>query len=188
MKTSKIFFLLVIVASIGFGYTRCNTHDYSKEIEQADSLLVVAVEMHQYMINIDSADVVDKIEVVNADFKFVQDSLDSDLILQSSTFLGHLKIVKKMSDGFLSEYSVLKKESKYSIDQLNNLKKDLQNGSLDPEEAKKYLNDESKALAILDKHFQKLKLGLNNLNNQYFDFRDAFYNLYREYHLSQLDE
>jgi len=184
MKTPKIFFLLAIVTTIGFGYTRCNPHDYSKEIGQVDSLLAVAVEMHQFMINIDSADVVEKIEIVNADFKFVKDSLRGDFILQSSAYLAQLKIVKKMSDGFLSEYETIKKESGYSIDQLTNLKKDLQNGSLDSEDATKYLNDESKALAILDKHFQKLKLGLNNLNNQYFDFRTDFYNLYREYNLS----
>ena len=182
MKTPKIFFLFAIVTIIGFGYTRCNTHDYSKEIEHVDSLLVVSEEMHQYMINIDSAAVVEKIKIVNKDFKFVQDSLDSDLILQSSAYLAQLKIVKKMSDTFLSEYKTLKEESSYSIDQLNDLKKDLQNGSLDSEEAKKYLNDESKALVILEKHFQKLKMGLNNLNNQYFDFRTDFYNLYREYH------
>lgn len=184
MKISKIFLFTIIISTIGFGYTRCNPNDYSKEIDQVDSLLVVAVEMHQFMINIDSADIVEKIEIVNDDFKFVQDSLQSDLILQSTTYLGQLRTVKKMGDGFLNEYATLKNESTYSIDQLNDLKKDLQNGSLNPEEAKKYLNDESNALAILDKHFQKLKMGLNNLNNQYFDFRDAFYNLYREYHSS----
>ena len=184
MKTTKIFFLFAIVTSVGFGYTRCNPNNYSNEIVQVDSLLAVAVEMHQYMINIDSADVVEKIEIVNADFKFVQDSLRGDLIMQSSNYLSQLKIVKKMGDGFLGEYKTLKKESSYSIDQLDDLKKDLQNGSLDPEEAKKYLNDESKALAILNKHYQKLKLALNNLNTQYFDFRDAFYNLYREYYSS----
>ena len=184
MKTSKLFFLFTIVTAIGFGYTRCNTHDFSKEIKGVDSMLVIAVEMHQFMINIDSADVVEKIEIVNTDFKFVQDSLNSDLVIQSTNFLNQLKIVKKMSDSFLSEYAILKNESGYSIDQLNDLKTDLQNGSLDPDEAKKYFDDESKALIILNKHFQKLELGLNNLNNQYFDFREAFYNLYREYHSS----
>jgi hypothetical protein len=182
MKTSKIFFLIAIVTSISLGYTRCNPNDYSKEIDQVDSLIIVAVEMHQFMINIDSVDVVEKAEIVNADFKFVQDSLQGDLIIKSANYLDHLKIVKKMLNGFLGDYETLKKESSYSIDQLNDLKKDLQNGSLDPEEANKYINDEAKALALLNKHFQKLKLGLNNLNNQYFDLRDAFYNLYREYH------
>ena len=147
-------------------------------------MLVIAVEMHQYMINIDSVDVIEKIEIVNSDFIFVQDSLKRDLIIQSPNYLNQLKIVKKMSDSFLSEYAILKNESGYSIDQLNDLKTDLQNGSLDPEEAKKYLDDESKALVILNKHFQKLELGLNILNNQYFDFREAFYKLYREYHSS----
>lgn len=182
MKISKIFFFIAIVTSITVGYTRCNPNDFSKEIDRVDSLLIVAVEMHQFMINIDSADVIEKLEVVNADFKFVQDSIQGNLIIKSANYLEHLKIVKKMGDGFLGEYETLKKESSYSIDQLNDLKKDLQNGSLDPEEAKKYLNDEGKAMAILNKHFQKLKLGLNNLNNQYFDLREGFYNLYREYH------
>ncbi len=184
MKISKIFLFAIIISTIGFGYTRCNSNDYTEEIEQVDSLLVIAVEMHQFMINIDSSDVVDKIKIVNADFKFVQDSLRGDLIEQSATYLEQLKIVKKMSKGFLNDYATLKKESIYSIDQLNDLKKDLQNRSLDAPDAEKYIADETKAITILDKHYKKLKLGLDKLNNQYFDFRAGFYNLYREYHSS----
>ena len=184
MKTSKIFFLFAIVTLIGFGYTRCNPNDYSKEIDQVDSMLAVAVEMHQYMINVDSSDIAEKIQIIDTDFKFVQDSLPHELIKQSATFLEHLKKAKKMGDKFIREYETLKNESGYSIDQLINLKKDLQNRSLDPEEVEKYINDESKALTIMGKHFQKLKQGLNNLNNQYFDLRDAFYILYHDYQSS----
>jgi len=180
MKALKIFFLATIVSAIAFGYTRCNTNNYPQEINKVDSLLVIAEQLHQNMLKIDSADVMEKAKIVNADFKFVQDSLPSELFLKASSFLNQLKRVKKMTGSFPNEFKMLKKETQYSIDQLTDLKMDLENGSLDHNNVSKYIQDESKALAILDQHINKLIMVLDKFNNQYFENRTGFYNLYRE--------
>jgi hypothetical protein len=184
VKTFKTFTFLFI-AAIAFGNWRCSSNfDYSKELSQIDSLYASAETLKQNMLSIDSVDVMEKAQIVNADFIFVQDSLPAELLMKSDFFLNQLKTVKKMTGGFSIEFHTLKTEAQYSIDQLNDLKSDLGNGSLSPEDAKKYIMDETKALAILNQHYQKLKQALNILNEQYFVNQSSFYNLYHEYYNS----
>ena len=184
MKTHKIFFLFVVVAFLSFGYTRCNTRDFSNEINQVDSLLAIAEQLHQNILKIDSADVMEKAKLVDADFKFVQDSLPGELFIEASLFLTQLKSVKKMTGSFPNKFKSLKNETDYSIDQLTDLKSDLKNRSLNAGNVSKYIQDESKALAVLGQHINKLMMALDKLNNQYFENRLGFYNLYREYQAS----
>jgi len=160
MKTYKIIVLFIITTSLSLGYTSCNSHDYSNEINRVDSLLVVAEQLHQQVLKIDSASVMEKAEIVNADFKFVQDSLPEELFLKSSTFLNQIKTIKKMINSFPGEYRILTKETQYSVDQLNNLKIDLKNGSIKPDNVQKYIKDEAKALEVLNKHFLKINKAL----------------------------
>lgn len=185
MKTTRLFFLFIIVSILFFGFTRCDSHDYSKDINQVDSLLTIAKQFHQKVLEIDSADIMEKVKIINADFEFVKDSLPGDLYLKSGSFLTQLKEVKKMTSGFPGDYKSLKNETQYSIKQLIDLKLDIENGKFDAVIISKYIEDESEALVILDQHFKKIKLALNILEDQYFVNRTSFYNLYHEYQASK---
>jgi hypothetical protein len=183
MKTNKIFTFLILIAIV-FGNTHCNTSDYSKEITEVESLLASAEKLNQYILKIDSATIMEQSKIVNADFLFVQDSLPAELFLKADFFLTRLKTVKKMMGGFSEEYRILKKETQYSIDQLIDLKADLENGSLTEADTKKYIQEESRAIVVLDQQYKKLEMGLDILNDQYFVYRTSFYTLYREYRAS----
>jgi hypothetical protein len=183
MKTNKIFAFLILIAIV-FGNTHCNTTDYSKEITEVESLLATAEKLNQNLLKIDSAAIMEQSKIVNADFHFVQDSLPAELFLKVDYFLGQLKTVKKMTGSFPKEYRILKKETQYSIDQLIDLKADLENGSLNAADTKRYIKEESRAIVVLDQQYKKLEMGLNILNDQYFVYRTSFYTLYHEYRAS----
>ena len=176
----KPFQIIMLIIFIAFGYSRCNTTSYTSEINTVDSLIVVAKQLNQSIINIDSADVISRMVLVNSDFSFVQDSLPSDLFIEASVFLNNIKVVKKMGNSFSSEYKTLKKESQYSIEQLNDLLVDLKGGTLSKKDCDKYIQDESNALFLLNKHYNKIEFGLDVLYNKYSENRDDFYSLYQE--------
>ena len=185
MKTHKIITLFILIIGLSFGYTSCTLHDNSIEINRVDSLLVIAEQLNQNILKIDMEDVEGKMRIVNSDFKFVQDSLPSELFLKSTLFLGQLKKMKKMTDVFVLSYASLKKESQYSLDQLNDLKNDLKNGSLIQDNIQKYIQDESDALDELENHYRDIADKLDLLNYQYFENRTIFYNQYREFQASK---
>jgi len=185
MKTHKIITLFILIIGLSFGYTSCTLHDNSIEINRVDSLLVIAEQLNQNILKIDMEDVEGKMRIVNSDFKFVQDSLPSELFLKSTLFLGQLKKMKKMSDVFICSYASLKKETQYSLDQLHDLKKDLENGSLIQDKIQKYIQDESNALGNIEKHYSELINNLDVLNHQYLENRTNFYRQFREYQASK---
>ena len=176
----KNFWLLVSLFAVMTHFS-CNRYDFSGEINTVDSLLTKSGGFRLFLDTTDWEEVKRKLLIVEKDITFVKDSMPPEMLGEAAPLLSDMKVIKKYMANTDITKAALLKETDYSVNQLTNLKTDLQNNSLKPEDARKYIRDESKALSAIEDRIGKLKVGLKLLNGTYFRLRKDFYAKYRQH-------
>jgi hypothetical protein len=174
MKKIMVGFVFLLSTGFYLSNLSCNRHDYSKQLVLVDSLAQVANDYLSNLNKLDSSAIMDMDPLVKTDLEWLGDSLTKESLKKSSHYLSTLKITKKLVEIFPREFSVLKQELNKSLQMLDDLKKDLKNGSIDEIEAIKYTNDEVEAMEIISEHYNKL-FGRLDATKDYLELRSEFY-------------
>lgn len=152
---------LALIILLALMVSGCEQTHYGKEIATIDSLLVELDTVDLMYRRIDTAGMADMSRKFSENLGFVQqayinrkDTMSQDVALLMSDY----RILKKPAKGFKGKYQKAGQELEFTKNQLADLRHDLQNNLLDSNLVEDMLQDELKAVGMLENSVEALKL------------------------------
>lgn len=156
---------ILIVISLIISATAC-TSPHKKEIEEVDALLSIAIETEKALLSVDTAKVFAIKKIMKEDYKILNqfsDTLNKEEAFRIADIVGNKKKFFRLSSNYIDYVHQIE----LSKNQLINLKKDLQNETLQIDQFAGYFETEEAVLMKLTQKIHKSVDGIDKAIGKY---------------------